>query len=151
MFLGEFAHTIDEKNRVVIPSKFRDRLKDATDREGFFVIASPNPEEHCLRLYTVSGWTRVVEWLREQAGKAEEPARLLRYFAGRGEFAPLDSQGRFVLPQKLLDLAGLQRDVVMVGNFDWIELWNVDEYKSEAEHLSRSPVDPKKALWPGKN
>ena len=149
MFLGEFEHTIDEKNRVVIPSKFRDRLKDPGDREGFYIIANPNVEEHCLRLYTASGWAKVVDWLREQAQQSEQPDRLLRYYASRGEFAPLDSQGRVGIPQKIQDLVGLSKEVIMVGMLDWIELWNVSEYKSEAEHL-KPPGDPKSALWPRK-
>ena len=149
MFLGEFEHTIDDKNRVVIPSKFRDRLKDPGDREGFYVIANPNVEVHCLRLYTATGWAEVVEGLREQARQSDQPDRLFRWYASRGELVPLDSQGRVVIPQKIMDLVGLSKNVIMVGNFDWIELWNVDEYKSESEHL-KPPVDPKSALWPKK-
>jgi DNA-binding transcriptional regulator/RsmH inhibitor MraZ len=47
-----------------------------------------------------------------------------------------------------LEYAGLKRDVVLVGNFEWIEIWNVHEYSAEAERLKSSPVDRKRALWP---
>jgi MraZ protein len=148
MFLGEFAHTLDDKNRVVIPAKFRTFLTEPQDREGFFVIVSPNPEERCLRLFTMTAWKKVSEQLRKEAGKSEDPAGTLRFFASRGEFVPTDSQSRLVLPQKLLEYAGLKRDVVLVGNFEWIEIWNVHEYSAEAERLKSSPVDRKRALWP---
>lgn len=150
MFLGEFTHAIDDKNRVVIPAKFRTFITDAQDREGFFIIVSPNPEERCLRLFTMSGWRKVSERLRDEAGKSEDPASTMRFFASRGEFCPMDSQSRLLIPQKLLDYAGLKREVIMIGNFDWIEIWNEDEYKSETERLKGAPVDRKRALWPGK-
>lgn len=148
MFLGEFGHTLDEKNRLVIPAKFRTFITDAQDKEGFFVIVSPNPEERCLRLYTMSEWRKVTEGLRKEAGRSEDPARTLRFFASRGEFVPVDSQSRLVIPQKLLDFAGLKRDVVLVGNFQWIEVWNVEEYSAETQRLQGTPVDRKRALWP---
>ena len=53
MFAGEFKHTIDEKNRLVIPAKFRTFITDEGDRKGFFILASPIQTEHCLRLYTL--------------------------------------------------------------------------------------------------
>ncbi|MBI2900651.1 MAG: cell division/cell wall cluster transcriptional repressor MraZ [Planctomycetes bacterium] len=147
MFLGEFTHTLDEKNRIVIPASFRIFITDPQDREGFFVIVSPNPEERCLRLYTMSQWKRVSDRLREQAGKLEDPSAVLRFFATRGQFAPVDSQSRMVVPQKLLDHAGLRREVVLVGMMQWIEVWNVEEYREETQRLKSAPVDVKKALW----
>lgn len=149
MFAGEFRHTIDEKNRLVIPAKFRAFLNEPEDRKGFFLMASPVPGEHCLRLYTMSGWKKVVDNLRRQADRAKDPAKFLRFFASRGEFATLDGQSRLVIPQKLLDYAGLQRDVILVGNYDWIEVWNVEEYQAATESLDEEIPDRSRALWPG--
>lgn len=128
MFLGEFSHALDEKNRVVIPAKFRTFITDPQDREGFFILVNPNKEVRCLRLYTMSRWKKVMESIKAEAAKSQDSAAVLRYFAARGEFAPMDSQSRIVIPPKLLEQAGLKKDLVLVGIGDWIEIWNVEEY-----------------------
>jgi len=148
MFLGEFAHTIDSKNRLVIPAKFRAFMEDPEERKGFFIMASPVPGEHCLRLYTMKGWVKVAGKLRADADKSKDPARYLRFFATRGEFGALDKQFRLVLPQKLMDYAGLQKNVLMVGMVDWIEVWNADEYRAATESLDEEIGDRGRALWP---
>ena len=148
MFVGEFTHTIDGKNRVVIPTKFRAFINDPEDKKGFFIVASPVTSEHCLRFYTMSGWKLVAAKLRDGANKSKDPARYLRFFASRGEFGALDAQHRLVLPQKLMDYAGLKKDVYMVGNVDWIEVWNVDEYRAATESLDEEIGDRNRAMWP---
>lgn len=147
MFVGEFAHAIDEKNRLVIPAKFRAFVNDPEDKKGFFIVASPVSGEHCLRLYTMSGWRLVASKLRDEANKAKDPAKYMRFFASRGEFGSLDAQSRLVLPQKLMEYAGLKKDVLMVGNVDWIEIWNVDEYRAATESLDEEIGDRVKSLW----
>jgi MraZ protein len=148
MFLGEFPLTIDSKNRLVIPAKFRAFIEDPEDRKGFFIMASPVTGEHCLRLYTMKGWSKVALKLREDADKSKDPARYVRFFASRGEFGALDKQNRMVIPQKLMDYAGLQKDVLMVGMVDWVEVWNVDEYRAATESLDEEIGDRNRALWP---
>lgn len=148
MFVGEFQHAIDEKNRLVLPAKFRAFITDLEDKKGFFIVASPIPGEHCLRMYTMSGWKQVAAKLREEANKAKDPARYMRFFASRGEFGALDSQNRLVVPQKLMDYAGLKKDVLMVGNVDWIEVWNVGEYRAATESLDEEIGDRNRAMWP---
>ena len=148
MFLGEFSHAIDEKNRLVLPAKFRAFITDPEDKKGLFVVASPVSGEHCLRLYTRTGWKDVETKLRQEANKAKDPARYMRYFASRGEFAQMDAQSRLVVPQKLMDYAGLKKDVLMVGNVDWIEVWNVGEYRAATESLDEEIGDRNRAMWP---
>ena len=148
MFAGEFQHTIDAKNRIVIPAKFRTFLTNPEDREGFFILASPVPgEQHCLRLYTKSGWEKVMGTLRAKADAAKDPARYLRFFASRAEFNKIDAQSRITVPQKLIEYAGLKGDVLLVGNMDWIEVWNVDEYRAATESLDEEIGDRVRSLW----
>ena len=148
MFLGEFTHAIDEKNRLVLPAKFRAFVTDPEDKKGLLHRREPVSGEHCLRLYTMRGWQRVMEKLQSEANKAKDPARYMRFFASRGEFGSLDSQSRLVVPQKLLDYAGLKKDVLMVGNFEWIEVWNVGEYRAATESLDEEIGDRNRAMWP---
>lgn len=148
MFAGEFRHTIDAKNRIVIPAKFRTFIAEEEDRKGFFILASPvRGEEHCLRLYTMGGWRKVVDTLRHKADGAKDPSRYLRFFASRAEFNALDAQSRITIPQKLMEYAGLKGDVLMVGNMDWIEVWNVNEYRAATESLDEEIGDRVRSLW----
>jgi len=147
VFAGEFRHAIDEKNRLVIPAKFRTFITDEGDRKGFFLLASPISSEHCLRLYTMTGWNAVTQQLMRNADGVKDPSRYLRFFSSRAEFAPIDSQSRIVVPQKLMDYAGLKDDVLMVGNVSWIEVWNVDEYRAATESLDEEIGDRVKSLW----
>jgi MraZ protein len=147
VFAGEFGHTIDEKNRLVIPAKFRTFITDEGDKKGFFILASPISSEHCLRLYTMTGWNAVTQQLMKNADGVKDPSRYLRFFSSRAEFAPIDSQSRIVVPQKLMDYAGLKDDVLMVGNVSWIEVWNVDEYRAATESLDEEIGDRVKSLW----
>jgi MraZ protein len=147
VFAGEFKHTIDEKNRLVIPAKFRAFITDEGDRKGFFILASPIQTEHCLRLYTMSGWGQVTKQLMRNADGAKDPSRYLRFFSSRAEFAPIDSQSRIVVPQKLIEYAGLKDDVLMVGNVQWIEVWNQNEYRAATESLDEEIGDRVKSLW----
>jgi MraZ protein len=143
MFVGEFQHTIDAKNRIVIPAKFRAFLTDPEDRRGFFIVSSPVAGERCIYLYSMSGWKEVVRKLRSDADKAKDPARYLRFFATRGEFGPVDGQSRLVIPQKLMDYA------LMVGNFNRIEVWNEGEYRAATESLDEEIPDRSRSMWPG--
>lgn len=147
MFVGEFRHTIDAKNRLVIPSKFRAFLSEKAEQKGFFVLASTVRSERCLRLYTISGWKLLWENLRRYADNVPDPAKFMRYYASRGEFATVDAQSRIVIPQKLLDYVGLKKEVLLVGNFQWIEVWNFEEYGAATESLDEEIGDPGKPLW----
>ena len=148
MFAGEFQHTIDAKNRIVIPAKFRAFIASEEDKQGFFILASPVPgEQHCLRLYTPAGWRKVEDTLKHKADTAKDPARFLRFFFSRAEFSKFDSQSRITVPQKLIQYAGLKGDVLLVGNMDWIEVWNVDEYRAATESLDEEIGDRVRSLW----
>jgi MraZ protein len=133
---------------MVIPAKFRAFITDADDKKGFFVMASPVSGEHCLRMYTSHGWQKVSRNLKLEADKTKDPARYMRYFASRAEFSGIDAQSRLVIPQKLMDYAGLKKEVLMVGNYDWIEVWNVDEYRAATESLDEEIPDRSRAIWP---
>ena len=133
MFSGEQGLTLDAKNRIVVPSKFRVFLTDPDDRKGFFVVVNPTRGERCLRLYPRSGWQRVQENLMKTADQAADPAEFLRLFASHAEFAPIDAQFRMVVPPKLVAFAHLGRDVVMVGNHTWLEIWDPGEWETVTE------------------
>jgi len=147
MFLGEQALKLDTKNRLVVPGKFRTFLTQ-DDRKGFFMVVNPTRGERCLRLYPHSTWSRVQRSLMRQADGVADPAEFLRLVASHADFAPIDAQFRFVVPQKLVDWAHLGRDVVMAGTLDWMEIWDPGELESIAEQ-TREKHRPMlaRALW----
>ena len=133
MFLGEQGLTLDDKGRLVLPAKFRTFVTDPEDLKGFFIVADPRRIDRCLRLYTRAGYAAQYAQVKAAAGKAEDPLQFLRIYASYSEFAPMDSQSRFVVPQKLVDHAGLGREVVMVGMNEWLEIWDRGELKAQSE------------------
>jgi len=128
VFTGEYRHTVDDKGRIAVPSKFRAQLDDGAVISRWL--------DACLAIHTKSGWDVLAT---KVAGLpiADAASRLFqRYvFAGAIE-AELDRQGRVVVPAYLRDWAGLTGDAVVVGSRDHAEIWapsRWDEYRRALE------------------
>jgi MraZ protein len=121
MFLGEHQHSLDAKGRVILPARFRDQL------EGGAVMAKSL--DGCLAVYPTTEFNEVANRLRERRGRGALERQAARtFFAGAVEIAP-DKQGRVAIPQHLRDYAALDRDVIVAGNFDHIELWDAQRFR----------------------
>ena len=119
MLGGEFRHTLDAKNRIFVPAKLRDEL-------GVCFIIAKDIREKCLKAYSLSGWDKYTAPLREQNRKLSE--KVIRYLHSSLVQVTPDSQGRIVLPQELINHAGIDRNVVFVGCCDYAEIWSDTEY-----------------------
>ena len=129
MFLGEYENSIDAKNRIIIPSKFRKEL-------GVTCYLSKGPD-NCLTIYPEAQWQEHIEKLRSlPTNKAGARNNLRKYTSNSGE-AEVDGQGRITIPQKFFRLIGFGRDVVGVGCIDKIEVWD----RGEWEKVSGVPDD----------
>lgn len=115
MFMGEYNHSIDPKNRVIVPAKFRDELG-----EGFVVTAGL---DGCLYLCPKEDWMKFVEELRKLP-ITRETRELQRYFMKNAADCEIDKQGRILIPSNLKEIAGLYKDVVFVGVISKVELWS---------------------------
>jgi MraZ protein len=116
MFLGEFQHSLDAKGRVILPAKYRDQLAD-----GAFVTKGRGG---CLAVFTPEEFEVVATEIREQSKRGGRELNAARsFFGGTTEVRP-DKQGRVALPSNLRDYAGLDREVVLVGLFSRIEIWD---------------------------
>jgi MraZ protein len=116
MFLGEFQHSLDAKGRVILPAKYRDQLAD-----GAFVTKGRGG---CLAVFTPEEFEVVATEIREQSKRGGRELNAARsFFGGTAEVRP-DKQGRVALPSNLRDYAGLDREVVLVGLFSRIEIWD---------------------------
>ena len=125
MFFGEYEHAIDEKSRLTLPARFRDDL-------GAGVVIAKAIDSN-LDVYPRHSWTRVVEErLVDLDPFARETRELQRYFFSGAVDAVPDKQGRVLVPPKLAERAGLEREVVVVGVYDHLEIWDRTAW---AEHL----------------
>jgi MraZ protein len=116
MFLGEFQHSLDAKGRVILPAKYRDQLA-----EGAFVTKGRGA---CLSVFTPEEFEVVATDIREQSKRGQRELNAARsFFGGTTEVRP-DKQGRVALPGNLREYAGLDREVVLVGLFSRIEIWD---------------------------
>lgn len=137
MFMGEFDHSIDSKGRIIIPSKFRDDLGDE------FVITMGL--DGCLFVYPKEEWQNFVKELMKLPG-TQEARKLQRYFMAKAAACEADKQGRILIPAKLRESAGLDKDIVFVGVLNKIEIWSkerwdnnndYDDVDAIAEHMSQ--------------
>lgn len=123
LFQGDFQHNIDMKNRLFIPARFREALGDS-----FIVFPSP---DGCLFIYTNERWEALANQIKGQSSTKEARRRQRRAFYGVLTVEP-DKQGRITLSQKLVEHAGLKREVMIFGMTDRIEIWDMDRWNEEA-------------------
>ena len=129
-FIGEYKHSLDEKGRVALPAKFRQRLKGAIITRGL---------DRCLFVFNQDEWLVLAKKLTAlplAQGNSRAFVRLM--LAGAME-APLDSQGRILIPEYLRKYADLKRTAVVAGLFNRIEIWdekNWEQYKAKTESAS---------------
>ncbi len=116
MLLGEFNHSIDEKGRLIIPAKLRDDLGEN------FVIC--NGLEGCLFVYSQEEWSKFVTELEALPRMSKDARIYKRYFFGSASEGTFDKQGRVVIPPPLRKTANLEKDVVLVGVQDHVEIWD---------------------------
>jgi MraZ protein len=137
MLLGEYEHTIDDKNRLTLPAKFREALA-----EGVVVTRGM---DGCLYAYPRSEWLERFQSRLGGLDPLQPEARKLQrhFFSGAAEAEP-DKQGRIMIPGPLLRYAGLSRDVVVAGVHDHLEIWDreawrreLNEVEGSAEHVAQ--------------
>ncbi len=114
-FFGEYAQVIDAKNRVFIPSKFRDVL-------GEKIYITRNVDG-CLTVYSEEMWTALTEKIMA-IPSSKGGSKIARFVFSKSADAKCDSQGRVVLPQPLVEFAALKKDIYVIGVGDHIEIWD---------------------------
>lgn len=131
MFIGEYKHSIDTKKRLALPSKFRKEL-------GREVVVTRGLD-NCLFVYPMKAWEELAQKLGAMPiGEATTRSFVRLMLAGAVDVSS-DAQGRVLLPEYLKEYADLEKEVVVAGLFDRIEIWNEsrwEEYKRKAEDNS---------------
>lgn len=129
MFVGTFEHSLDEKGRVVLPAVFRHHLAE----RGFL-----SQYDQCLGLWTPEAFEEVARRLTERVRAGEASQLALRAFSANAHEVKPDSQGRIVIPERLREFAGLDRDVVIIGALDRVEIWDATRWRDLAERSDES-------------
>jgi len=125
MFIGEYQHAIDIKNRMIIPSKFREDLDEK------FVMTKGL--DNCLYAYPVDEWANLEQKLKGLPISSKDARAFVRFFFSGAVECDLDKQGRFVIPVNLIEYASIKKEVVVIGASVRFEIWskeNWDEYNS---------------------
>lgn len=134
MLLGEHEHTIDEKNRLTLPAKFRQAF------DGGLVLS--RGIERCLIAYPRSEWAAAVESRLSELDQLSKEGRLMqRYFFSGAAEAELDKQGRVMVPSSLSDYAGLGKEVVVAGIRDHLEIWDRASWRAHLDEIEGSAED----------
>lgn len=125
MFYGEYEHTIDRKGRIIIPSKFRQALKEHMV-EKLYVTRGL---DRCLFLFTEEEWRMQESKFKSISFTKQEARQFNRlYFSGACDVT-CDKQGRILIPKNLKEFAEIKRDIVIVGVSNRIEFWSKERWQ----------------------
>ena len=121
MFMGEYHHTIDDKGRLTIPSKIRYELG-----ESFIVTRGL---DGCLFIYKKDTWNKIVDKYQELPN-VKDARNFMRFFLSGANTLEFDKQGRINVSSPLIKYAGLEKDCVVIGVGDRLEVWSKDRWES---------------------
>jgi MraZ protein len=134
MLLGAHEHTIDDKNRLTLPAKFRQAFADG--------VVVTRGLDGCLYAFRRPDWDRLVESrLAALDPLSPEGRRLERFFYSGASETELDKQGRVMLPRELIEHAKLGREVVVAGVNDRLEIWDRATWRKELAEVEGSAED----------
>ena len=117
MFMGEFHHSIDEKGRIIIPSKLREGLK-----ENFIITRGL---DGCLFIYPKIEWNNVINKYKELPD-TKDKRQFMRIFLSGASVCEYDKMGRINVPKPLIEYAKLEKDCIIIGVDERLELWSKD-------------------------
>jgi MraZ protein len=134
MLLGEYEHTIDDKNRLTLPARFRQAFEDG--------IVVTRGFDGCVYAWTPAGWENYRDSTLATLHPLSQQGRRMQrhFFSGASETAP-DKQGRVSIPPALLTHAKLGRDVVVAGVNDHLEIWDRTAWQRELAEVEGSAED----------
>jgi len=151
MFRGQHDHTIDAKGRLSIPRVFRGELVGGGDNPPMLV----NQKDH-LALFPAEEWAKEEQRLLDMSSLDPDAQRLRRFYATGSVPCPIDSQGRILVPGFLRDHAGLEKNVVIAGVLERVEIWSPSRFEESRnmtvhglEDIQRS-VDAQRSMDRGR-
>ena len=133
-FRGNHEHSIDEKGRLSVPTRFRDVIRETDD--GQLIITKGS--HGCLSVYPLTRWEAIEDDI-DQMPAGDEKDYFLRHHISSAQECPMDKMGRVLIPSSLRKAAKLEKDVMVVGVLSRFEIWNITMWEKHlAETESRS-------------
>ena len=129
---GTYTRTLDEKNRIAIPKPLRD---DFGENPLKTLYVAPGTDGS-LSLYTASAFEELARLFATTSGAKANVRNYLRLFYARAQKVEVDAQGRVRIPDRLAELAGLKREVVLIGVHDHVELWDAERWEEFLQKYS---------------
>ena len=126
MFMGEYNHIIDAKGRLIIPARFRELLGEE------FILTKGL--DGCLSIYPMDAWEAFETKLRALPLTNKNARTFTRFFVAGATNCELDRQWRILVPQTLREFAGLEKEVVLTGNLDRIEIWSKEKWSENCNY-----------------
>lgn len=126
-FSSYFERTLDEKNRIQIPTEFRSQLNPKIHGQTF--VLCPGDEPHILSLYPVRIWEAFTEQMRSDAVEDTAAINFEKWFMAKSKHLDMDSQGRVVLPREHLDDAEMGKEITLSGANLRIDIWRTEDFR----------------------
>lgn len=138
MFRGATQVTLDAKGRMVLPTRYRERIVERC--EGRLVVTIDR--DHCLLIYPLPEWEEIERKLMRLPSLNEQARRLQRLMVGHATDIELDGHGRVLLPPKLREFAALERDAVLIGQGNRFELWDEARWNARRDAWLADETSP---------
>ncbi len=135
MLIGEYAHSLDVKGRIIMPSKFRDDIGDK------FIVTKGL--DGCLFAFSKEEWTKFEEKLSTLPISNKDARSFTRFFFAGAIDCELDKQGRFLISSNLREFAGFNKDIVIVGMNSRVEIWSKEKWEDCNNNLSADDIAEK--------
>ena len=132
MFMGEHKHTIDAKGRLIIPSRFREELGQE------FIIT--RGLDGCLFIFPQKEWKEFEMKLRGLPLIDKNARKFLRFFLSGAAACELDKQGRILIPGALREFAGMEKEVMLAGMLNRIEVWSKERWDANNSYVDMDEI-----------
>lgn len=120
MLIGEYHHNLDEKNRLIIPSRFREEIGNN------FVVTKGL--DGCLYVYSISVWEKIINKLKTLSFTKKDARTFMRFFLSSATVCEFDKQGRINLLNTLIEYADIKKECAIIGVGDRLEIWAIDKF-----------------------
>ena len=141
MLIGEYRHNIDDKGRIIIPSKFREEI-------GMKFVVTRGLDG-CLFVYSMDNWNKIVSKLQTLPFTKKDARTFMRFFLSGATVCEFDKQGRINLTNSLILYAGIQKECTIIGVNDRLEIWATEKLDAIMEENTLNFSDIAENLFEG--
>lgn len=125
MLIGEYHHNLDDKNRLIIPAKFREEIGNK------FIVTKGL--DGCLYVYSQDAWNNIILNLKKLSFTKKDARTFIRFFLSSATVCEFDKQGRISLVNTLIDYANIKKECTIIGVDDRLEIWALEEFNKFIE------------------